>query len=132
MKINPGIFKAYDIRAKYPGEINEFAVCEIAKALAGYFGRRAKIVVGHDVRLSSPALYQSVLNCPSVKSFKLKAVAAGLVTTPQFYFLVNKLQADGGIMITASHNPKDYNGLKVVKKRAEPMSGEEIKKLTLK
>lgn len=132
--INRKIFKAYDVRGKYPSEINEAAVEEIARAVAGHFGKRAKIVVGHDARLSSPSLYKSVLKSLKANSSlagqaKLKAIPAGIMTTPMLYFLVNELDADGGIMVTASHNPKEYNGLKVVGKKARPISGKEIQKL---
>ena len=118
------IFKAYDIRGVYPEEINEGIAGEIGIALARFFGK-GKIIVGHDARLSSPSLYQSV-NKALERNKKIKAVKISLCTTPMFYFLVNHLKAAGGIMITASHNPKEYNGLKVVRKRAIPMSGREV------
>lgn len=133
--IDPGIFKAYDVRGKYPDEINEDAVAEISEALVKYFkkslpaNRRGKIVVAHDARLSSPSLYKSVLQKLKIGNLKLEIVPAGIATTPMFYFLVNKLKAAGGIMITASHNPKEYNGLKVVGPKAEPISGKEVYEL---
>ena len=140
--INPAIFKAYDIRGKYPKEINEEAVAEIAGALAGYFERKAKslpagrhgvkrkiIVVGHDARLSSPSLYETVIHSLKIENWKLEIEAVGLITTPMLYFLVNNLKAIGGIMITASHNPKEFNGLKIVGPKAEMISGETVKKL---
>lgn len=120
------IYKANDIRGKYPEEINEDIVKNISFALGGYFSKNAKLVVGRDARLSSPALYRAVLGRLKVKGLRLKVVEAGLMTTPMLYFLVNELKADGGIMVTASHNPKEYNGLKVVKKGARPMGGLEI------
>lgn len=123
--INPSIFKAYDIRGKYPDEINEDSVAEIARFLAGHFGK-GKVVVAHDARLSSPLLYKTVLKTLVTNNSKLITVPVGIATTPMFYFLVNQLKAAGGIMITASHNPKEYNGLKVVGSKAEPMSGKEI------
>jgi phosphomannomutase len=133
MKINSNIFKAYDIRGRYPAEINERAVLEIAKAIGSNFNLKAqssklkaKVVVAHDARLSSYSLYKAVLSVLKAKSSKLKAIPVGLATTPMFYFLVNKLKASGGIMVTASHNPKEYNGLKVVGKNAKPISGQEI------
>ncbi|MBI4992277.1 MAG: hypothetical protein HZB99_03595 [Candidatus Harrisonbacteria bacterium] len=136
------IFKAYDVRGKYPSELNEEAAFKISKALGKYFGSGAKIVIGHDARLSSPTLYRAAL-----KGFRVQGLGdrknikknlnpqpstlypAGLITTPMLYFLVNKLGADGGIMVTASHNPKEYNGLKVVGKNAKPISGREILKI---
>lgn len=135
MELNPKIFKAYDVRGKYPDELNEEAAFEIAVAVGKYFERKSKkekrktIIVGQDARLSSPALYRAVLSGLQIKDCKLKVIEAGLMTTPMLYFLVNELKADGGIMVTASHNPKEYNGLKIVGKQARPMSGEEIYEL---
>lgn len=126
------IFKAYDIRGKYPDEINEKATEEIVSALAGFFGPKAKIVIGHDVRLSSPSLYTAALKVFNPISDMPSPIPAGLITTPTLYFLVNKYNADGGIMITASHNPKEYNGLKVVGKGGMPISGTDIYKIMQK
>lgn len=128
--INPSIFKAYDIRGKYPLEINEGAVSYIVNGLAGHF-KKGVFVVGHDARLSSPALYKTVLQSLKIKNSKSKIEAVGLVTTPMLYFLVNRLKAVGGLMVTASHNPKEYNGLKVVGARAEMISGKEVLKWTI-
>lgn len=125
------IFHAYDIRGVYPREINEEVVGEI---VGRFFheprikSRKRKIVIGHDARLSSPALY-----CAAIKNIKRRASAVkileiGLATTPQLSFLVNDLRADGGIMITASHNPKEYNGLKIVGRNAVSIGGYEIKR----
>ena len=156
------IFKAYDVRGKYPHELNEEAAFEIAKAVGKHFlkrkedrgKRKVNIIVGRDGRLSSPALYKAVLdgimnnelgirksesrilNNESGKkpnsvihNSKFIIHEAGIMTTPMLYFLVNKLKADGGIMVTASHNPKEYNGLKIVGKKASMISGKEIEKL---
>jgi len=164
--MNPKIFKAYDIRGKYPDEINERAVFEIAGVISSYFqkskvkGQKSKvlIVVGHDARLSSPDLYKAVLGSLGVgmaarisnryrqtaesmktlndmggeNALRLTVIPAGLITTPMFYFLVNKLKADGGIMLTASHNPKEYGGMKVVEKGAMPIGGKEILRIVNK
>ncbi|MFA5084275.1 MAG: hypothetical protein WC475_02750 [Candidatus Paceibacterota bacterium] len=127
-KIKPGIFKANDIRGRYPSEINEKIISEIVKKLSG-FSNSGKIVVAHDARLSSSGLYKVVVSQLKTQNSKLKAIEAGLATTPMFYFLVKKLKAAGGIMITASHNPKNYNGLKIVDKNALPISGLEVKKM---
>jgi phosphomannomutase len=145
MIYNKNIFKAYDIRGKYPSEIDESAVAGIAEAVSGYLytlrkrgKRKIKIVVGRDARLSSPHLYEAVVRGimknekrtslkPSLihnSSFIIHAV--GIITTPMLYFLVNDLECDGGIIVTASHNPPNFNGLKVVGKDARPISGEEI------
>ncbi|MEE8131770.1 MAG: hypothetical protein V3T98_01875 [Candidatus Paceibacterota bacterium] len=132
------IFHAYDIRGKYPKEINEAVVEKIVADLAKKFFKSGKIVIGHGARLSSPNLYKAILNSLKAstkggsasggKNLKLKAIPVGMITTPMLSFLVNKLKADGGIMITASHNPKNYNGLKVVGKKAVPISGYELRK----
>jgi phosphomannomutase len=137
--MTPSIFKAYDIRGRYPEEINEEAVAEIARVLRKYF-RRGKIIVGHDARLSSPQLYRAALSGITNKELGIKNLgkrpvihnskfiihAVGMITTPMLYFLVVKLNAAGGIMITASHNPKEYNGLKIVGPNAVMISGKEI------
>ncbi len=135
------IFKAYDVRGVYPAELNEATAERIAQTMREYFGEGAKIVIGHDARLSSPSLYRAVKRGLKVKSRKSlpagrqgmsNVVDAGLMTTPMLYFLVNDLKADGGIMVTASHNPKEYNGLKIVKKGARPVSGVQVQVLMKK
>lgn len=120
--MDAGIFKAYDIRGRYPAEINEAAVQEISRGLRRFF-KTGKIVVARDARLSSPALYRTV-----IKELGRRVIPAGLATTPFFYFLVNRLKAAGGIMVTASHNPKEWNGLKVVGPKAKMISGHEVLK----
>jgi len=126
--MNAGIFKKYDIRGTYPSEVNEEVFFEIGRALGKFF-RRGKIIAGRDARLSSPKLYQAVINGLKQPPSDLKIISAGLMTTPMFYFLVNKFQARGGIMITASHNPKESNGMKIVGGKAIPISGSEVFKL---
>jgi len=148
------IYKANDVRGKYPEEINEAIVKKIGSALGKHFKLKPKtqnlkpvLIIGRDARLSSPSLYKAVLdgimnNELRIRNKELNKKSknmihnskfiihkVGLMTTPMLYFLVNELKADGGIMVTASHNPKEYNGLKVVKKGARPMGGEEIEKL---
>ncbi|MBU6142212.1 hypothetical protein KGO95_03830 [Patescibacteria group bacterium] len=126
------IFKAYDVRGVYPDELNEQNTVQISRALARYFGRGAMIVIGHDARLSSPSLYKAVKKSLTVKGHLSHVIDAGLMTTPMLYFLVNDLKADGGIMVTASHNPKEYNGLKIVKKGARPISGMQVESIMKK
>lgn len=127
-RINPGIFKANDIRGEYPSEINEKIISEIVKKLSDFFNS-GKIVIAHDARLSSPSLYKAAVRKFQAPGSKFQVIKAGLTTTPMFYFLVKKSKAIGGIMITASHNPSNYNGLKIVDKNVLPISGLEIKKL---
>lgn len=128
--INPSIFKAYDIRGRYPEEINEETVAEIADWLGGFFNA-GRLVIGRDNRLSSPQLY-AVLRRRLKRFSSLQLLEAGLITTPALYFLVNDLKTKGGVMITASHNPKEYNGLKIVGPKAEMISGHKIYQLMQK
>jgi phosphomannomutase len=143
-RYSDAIFRAYDIRGKYPGEINEKVISKIIFSFiskfkispsggspAGRQNSKFKIVVGHDARLSSPSLYKTVLKSLVASGYPLAAIKAGLITTPTLSFLVNYYKADLGIMITASHNPKEYNGLKIVGKNAVPISGKEIYKTIL-
>ena len=123
MEVNRKIFKAYDIRGVYPTEINEAAVFQVASGLSNYF--RKKIVIGHDTRLSSKKLYRQLKRGLS-RNKNLQWHEAGLITTPTMYFLVNHFKLEGGIMITASHDPKEFNGMKIVGPKAKMISGLEI------
>lgn len=131
--INAKIFKANDIRGRYPEEIDERVVSLIAGVLKNKVFKKGKIIAAHDARLSSPALYKAVLKGLSysdvLENLRMRIIPVGLATTPMFYFLVNHFKAVGGIMVTASHNPPHYNGLKAVGRRAEPLSGKDILKL---
>jgi len=124
------IFKKYDIRGIYPEEIDSAGVAEIASCLIEFFGR-GPIIIGRDGRLSSPKLYNALRRTLTEKR-KKDVVAAGLITTPTLYFLVSKMKAAGGAMVTASHNPKQYNGLKIVGPKAKMISGEKIFRLLAK
>lgn len=125
MEINKKIFKKNDIRGIYPSEINGDVVYKIATELANNLFKKGIVITARDTRIGSPKLYKSLIK--GLKSNPdIKIVPLGLSTTPMFYFLVVKLKAAGGIMITASHNPKEYNGLKVVTKGAEMVGGEKI------
>ena len=88
--------------------------------------------MGHDARKSSPKLYRAVIRGLEKTDSKITLIKVGLITSPLLYFLVNRVGAKGGVMVTASHNPKEYNGLKVVGRGAEPMSGKDIWKLVQK
>ena len=114
------IFRSYDIRGRYPENVNEKIIEQIAYACGKVL--RGHIVIARDVRLSSPQLLRSVVK--GLKRAKVRHITeAGVATTPMFYFLVNRESASGGLMVTASHNPKEYNGLKVVGKGAEMIGG---------
>lgn len=120
-KIDPNIFRAYDIRGIYPTEINENVVYKIGQALAQVL-EPSKVVIGRDARLSSPALKKALIKGLTVAG--VNVVDIGLSSTPMLYFGVNFLKGDGGVMISASHNPKEFNGLKLVREKAIPISGE--------
>lgn len=121
------IFKAYDIRGLYPSQINEKIVSQIVWALIKFF-KGGRLIIAHDSRLSSPSLYKAVIQ-EFKKTDKFKLEKIGLSTTPMFYFLVNKFKASGGIMITASHNPKNYSGLKIVGRKAQMISGKTVSRI---
>ena len=114
------IFKSYDIRGIYPSEINEQFTTPITRAIYKLISDQLSttkpltIAVGRDMRLSSPAIFKSVSN--TLVELGAKVIDLGIVSTPTFYFAVFKLGYDGGIQITASHNPKQYNGLKIVRR----------------
>lgn len=126
--MDKGIFKAYNVRGRYPQEIDEEIVFDITRALGRYF-KPGKIIVGRDSRLSSSKLYQAVIRGFMIHDLRFKILKVGMTTTPMFYFLVNEFRAQGGIMVTASHNPKNYNGLKVVGKKAKMIGGKEVLKI---
>ena len=116
------IFRAYDIRGIYPSQINESAVYDIAQAYASIIKPRA-VVVGQDVRLSSHSLCKALTQ--SFVDSGVEVIDIGVVPTDVFYFAVKHLsQTDGGIMVSASHNPREWNGLKISKKAARPISSE--------
>lgn len=114
-------FKAYDVRGRLPDELNEDVAYRIGRAYAEYLQPKT-VVVGYDIRLSSPvlaaAVSQGLIDGGSV------VIDIGLVGTEEVYFATDHLHADGGIMVTASHNPQEYNGMKMVRARAEPISGD--------
>jgi phosphomannomutase len=122
MNIDPNIFKAYDVRGVYPGEVNEEAARGIGAAFVAYLGAK-KVALGRDMRLSSPALAAAFVD--GATSQGADVVDYGMIATDMLYFAVARDRLDGGVQITASHNPKQYNGMKMVRKEAFPLSGEE-------
>ena len=133
MKINSNIFKAYDIRGVYPNEIDEEAVYSIGRAVAVW--TKAKIiVVGKDIRLSSDALEKKLIQ--GLVDQGVDVIKIGLASIPMLYYASGKLEVDAGIMITASHNPAEYNGMKICLKNAVPVGEgagmEEIKGIAIK
>src|SRR2546427_12847798 len=115
------IFKAYDIRGVYPDEVNEDAARAVGAAFIAYLEAK-RIAVGRDMRLSSPALAAAFID--GVTSQGADVVDYGMIATDMLYFAVARDAHEGGVQITASHNPKQYNGMKLVRKEAFPLSGE--------
>lgn len=127
MPIDSSIFKAYDIRGIYPSQLNEKGTYAIARAYATLLlqenlGKQLTIAVGADMRLSSPSIKTEVVR--GLRESGVNVLDIGLVSTPTYYFAVAYYDCDGGIQISASHNPKEYNGLKMVRRGGLAMSGE--------
>src|SRR5512132_1646909 len=122
MKINADIFKAYDVRGVYPTEVNEEAVRAIGAAFVVYL-KAKRIAVGRDMRLSSPSVAAAFID--GATSQGADVVDYGMMPTDMLYFAVARDKHDGGVMVTASHNPKQYTGMKMVRQEAFPLSGEE-------
>ena len=114
-------FKAYDIRGRIPDEINEEIAFKIGRAYATLL-KPKKVCIGRDVRLSSEAL--SAATARGINAQGCDVVDIGLCPTEMVYFATSHLDLDGGIMVTASHNPMDYNGMKLVREKSKPISGD--------
>ena len=123
-------FKAYDARGKVPDELNEDIAYRVGRAFAAFINPK-KVAVGRDVRLSSDSLFAALTS--GLMDSGVDVLDLGICGTEQVYFAAFHLSLDGGIMITASHNPVDYNGFKFVRESARPISGdtglEDIRKL---
>ncbi|MCD6550244.1 phosphomannomutase/phosphoglucomutase [bacterium] len=137
MKINPDIFRAYDIRGIYPREINKAVSYQIARAFVYFLSKKCRqkltLCVGRDNRLSSPLLSKKIIQ--GIIDSGSNVVNIGLATTPMLYFAVAHYRLSGGIEVSASHNPPQYNGFKLVREDSKPISKitgiEEIKKIVL-
>ena len=114
-------FKAYDIRGRVPEELNEDLARRIGVALATQLAP-GPVVLGHDVRLTSPALQDAL--AAGLRGVGREVIDIGLCGTEEVYFQTDHLGAAGGVMVTASHNPMDYNGMKLVKENARPISSD--------
>jgi len=119
--LDPKVFKAYDVRGIYPDELDEEGAYAIGRAYVEEFEPR-RIAVGHDMRLSSPAMTDAVMRGAAESGADV--VELGLVGTEMVYFAVGELGLDGGIAVTASHNPKEYTGMKIVRRGALPVGGD--------
>jgi phosphomannomutase len=121
VNLRPGVFKAYDIRGLYPGEIDEGAAHEIGRAFVAYL-KPQRIAVGRDMRLSAPSMTAAFID--GARAQGADVVDYGMIATDMLYFAAARDGHDGGAQITASHNPKDYIGMKLVRREAFPLSGD--------
>jgi phosphomannomutase len=119
--LDPKVFKAYDVRGIYRDELDEEGAYAIGRAYVRQFEPR-RIAVGRDMRLSSPEMAAAVSRGAADEGAEV--LDLGLVGTEMVYFAVGELELDGGIMVTASHNPKEYTGMKIVRRGALPVGGE--------
>jgi len=119
MKIS--CFKAYDIRGRIPDQLNDEVAYRIGRAFAQFLQPKM-VVVGQDVRPTSPALTQALIK--GLTEGGADVLDIGLCGTEEVYFATSHARADGGIMVTASHNPADYNGMKLVREESRPISGD--------
>ncbi|MGZ4414911.1 MAG: phosphomannomutase/phosphoglucomutase [Gaiellaceae bacterium] len=119
--LDPKIFKAYDVRGIYPDELDEAGAYAIGRAYVDEFEPKA-IAVGRDMRLSSPSIAEAAMR--GAAEAGADVVDIGMVGTEMVYFAVGDLDLEGGIMVTASHNPKEYTGMKIVRRGALPVGGD--------
>lgn len=119
--MNPTIFRAYDVRGLYPAEIDASAAHSIGRALARFLGA-SPVIVGRDMRESGAVLREALLE--GLCGEGAEVIDVGRVSTPALYYATSALEAAGGVMITASHNPAGYNGLKLCREEARPIGSE--------
>jgi phosphomannomutase len=119
--LDPKVFKAYDVRGLYRSELDEAGAYAIGRAYVEQF-EPARIAVGRDMRLSSPTMARALIE--GAADAGADVLDLGLVGTEMVYFAVGELGLDGGVALTASHNPKEYTGMKIVRRGALPVGGE--------
>jgi phosphomannomutase len=119
--LDPSVFKAYDVRGVYPTELDEDGAYRVARAYAEHFEPRS-VAVGHDMRVSSPSIVEAVRR--GISDAGADIADLGLVGTEMLYHAVGELGLDGGICVTASHNPREYTGMKIVRRGALPVGGD--------
>jgi phosphomannomutase len=119
--LDPAVFKAYDVRGLYPSQLDEDGAYRIGRAYVEHFEPKA-IAVGRDMRLASPAMSRAAVE--GCADGGADVVDLGLVGTEMLYHAVAELSLDGGICVTASHNPKEYTGMKIVRRGALPVGGD--------
>ena len=118
---NLSCFKAYDVRGRVPDELNEDIAYRIGRAFTQFI-RAKKVVIGHDIRLTSEVLASALAN--GIMDAGADVYDIGQCGTEEIYFSTFHGDFDGGICVTASHNPKDYNGMKFVREGSKPISGD--------
>jgi phosphomannomutase len=121
MAINPVIFKDYDVRGTYPDQLDDDTAYAVARGFVAGLGV-SQVAVGRDMRLSSPAIAAAVIR--GIVDQGAEAIDLGLTSSDELYFAVGNYGYQSGVMITASHNPGNYNGLKFCLKDAIPVSSE--------
>jgi len=114
-------FKAYDIRGRVPDDLNEDLCYRIGRAYAAFLSP-SRVAVGHDIRLSSPAMTDALVR--GLMEAGVDVFHIGQCGTEEIYFTTAHFGYDGGIVVTASHNPKDFNGMKLVREESKPISGD--------
>jgi phosphomannomutase len=119
--LSPAVFKAYDVRGVHPTELDEEGAYAIGRAYVEHFEPRS-IAVGRDMRLSSPSMAVALIE--GAADGGADVLDLGLVGTEMVYYAVGELELDGGVCVTASHNPKEYTGMKIVRRGALPVGGE--------
>ena len=119
--LDPKVFKAYDVRGIYPTELDEDGAYAIGRAYMEQFEPR-RIAVGRDMRVSSPSMAAALIR--GATEGGADVLDLGLVGTEMVYFAVGELELDGGVAVTASHNPKEYTGMKIVRRGALPVGGD--------
>src|SRR5580765_941615 len=119
--LDPKVFKAYDVRGIYRAELDEDGARAIGRAYVEEFSP-GRIAVGRDMRLSSPSMARAVMEGAAAAGADVLDI--GLVGTEMVYFAVGDGGLDGGVMVTASHNPKEYTGMKIVRAGALPVGGD--------
>jgi phosphomannomutase/phosphoglucomutase len=128
MSLNPNIFREYDIRGLADRDLTDEAVDKIGRAYGTFLRQRGKsrVCVARDGRLSSPRIQKALIG--GIRSTGIDVINIGVVTTPLLYFSIVTLERDGGVMVTGSHNPAEFNGLKICLGK-DTLHGEEIREL---
>jgi len=121
MALDPKAFKAYDVRGIYPAELDEAGAYAVGRAYVEQFEPK-RIAVGRDMRESSPSMAEAVMKGAADGGAEVKDI--GMIGTEMLYFGVGYLDLDGGVTVTASHNPKEYTGMKIVRRGALPVGGD--------